>query len=208
MRVTRNDAELVNGIKLRDVSSFEEVFNRYSMKVLNLALRLTRNQQDAEEVVQDVFVCVFKKIDKFEGKSAFSSWLYRITVNTAFMKLRKKRYRDSLSIEEIPLQEKGAWLSYSAEDDASRNELAISLQLAISKLPEEYRTIFILRDVDGLSNQEVGEVLHVSIPAVKSRLHRSRMLLRKRLLRVYEDYTSRQFKIENSDREMEHQLMA
>ncbi|MDC0357722.1 sigma-70 family RNA polymerase sigma factor [Oligoflexia bacterium] len=190
------DSKLVKDFKNGDKASYVELLSRYSEKVHNLAMRITRNEQDAEEILQDVFITVFNKINTFEGKSAFSSWLYRITANTSFMKLRQRKKHAAVSLDD---------LGYSAKDDSwlggrsdtcdtnyisSRHELRHELETAISKLPKEYKTIFILRDVDGLSNQEVGEVLNLSVPAVKSRLHRSRLMLRRKLQRFYDDYTN------------------
>lgn len=176
--------------------SFEELTSRYETKVHNLAMRLTRNAEDAEEVLQDVFVTVYRKIDSFQGKAKFSSWLYRITVNAAFMKLRKRKQNQAVSFDDMlpHLQNKAITNknAYGARGDslAINNEIREVLESAIQKLPEEYRAVFVLRDIDGLSNKEVGSILDLSIPAVKSRLHRSRLMLRKRLRRFYEDYCS------------------
>ena len=191
----RSDLELVEALKRGNSECFEELLKRYSEKVHNLAMRITRNEEDAEEVLQDVFVTVHNKIDKFEGKSAFSSWLYRVTANTAFMKLRKRRQTPSVSLEDFGTTIKESWVSKRSEDCdvdyiSSRHEMRKALEEAIEKLPEEYRAIFLLRDVDGLSSQEVGEILDISVPAVKSRLHRSRVMLRKRLQKYYEEYSS------------------
>lgn len=187
------DTELVALLKGGDASSFNELLSRYSQKVHNLAMRITRNTEDAEEVLQDVFVTVYNKISAFEGKSAFSSWLYRITVNTAFMKLRKRKQTAATSLEEISPSVRETWVGSSAESAdtnyiSARHELRAELEKAIGKLPEEYRAIFLLRDVDGLSNQKVAEILDISVPAIKSRLHRARVMLRKYLSRYYTDY--------------------
>lgn len=189
------DAELVESFRNGNKDSFCELLTRYSEKVHHLSLRITRNEEDAEEILQDVFVTVYNKIDKFEGKSAFSSWLYRITVNTAFMKLRKRKQTNAVSLDEMNAGLQENWTSSRSDMSdvnylCSRHELREQLEAAIERLPEEYRTIFVLRDVDGLSNQEVGEILNLSVPAVKSRLHRSRLMLRKRLQHFYEDYVS------------------
>jgi RNA polymerase sigma-70 factor, ECF subfamily len=194
-RHIRTDLELIESLKKGDELSFNELLTRYSEKVHNLAMRITRNEEDAEEILQDVFVTVHKKIDKFEGKSAFSSWLYRVTANTAFMKLRKRRQAPAVSLEEFGASVRDSWVSKKSEDCdvdyiSSRHELRAALEDAVEHLPEEYRTIFVLRDVDGLSSQEVGQILDISIPAVKSRLHRSRLMLRKRLQKYYEEYSS------------------
>lgn len=176
--------------------SYEELIRRYETKVHNLAMRLTRNAEDAEEVLQDVFVTVYRKIEGFEGKAKFSSWLYRITVNAAFMKLRKRRQEQAVSLDDMMphyqhkvMAQRNAFGGHS-DSMAINNEIREALEGAINKLPEDYRAVFILRDIDGLSNKAVGDILDLSIPAVKSRLHRSRLMLRKRLRRFYEDYSN------------------
>lgn len=190
-----SDVGLVDAFKAGDTSAFEEIIARYEAKVLNLALRFTRNQEDAEEVMQDVFITVYRKIDGFRGQSAFSSWLYRIVVNAAFMKLRKKKQNQTVSMEDLApaikqyCMERDGVASTHSYNIAVTHELQEVLQRAIDRLPDQYRAVFVLRDIDGLSNQETGQILDLSIPAVKSRLHRSRIMLRKRLQRYYEDFT-------------------
>lgn len=190
-----SDLTLVEQFRNGSLLAFEELVGRYETKVFNLAMRFTRNQEDAEEVLQDVFTTLYKKLEGFQGKSAFSSWLYRIIVNAAFMKLRKRKQNVAMSVEDLTpttrQQVLEGDLSYDSRSDTftSSRELRDVLQAAINRLPLQYRAVFVLRDVDGLSNQEVGEILDLSIPAVKSRLHRSRLMLRRRLQRYYEDYT-------------------
>ena len=196
MTDNRTDSELVESFRAtNDTAAFIELTSRYTQKVHNLAMRITRIEEDAEEILQDVFITVYNKIQSFEGKSAFSSWLYRLTANTSFMKLRKRRQHAAISLDDLGAgASEGLANSRSDSCDinylTSRHELRKELEAAIEELPDEYKVIFILRDVDGLSNQEVGEVLDLSVPAVKSRLHRSRMMLRKRLQAFYDDFTS------------------
>lgn len=191
----KTDKELVALIKKGKEDAFQEIMSRYTQKVYNLAMRLTRNVEDTEEVLQDVFITVYNKIHMFEGKSQFSSWLYRVTANTAFMKLRKRKNAEILSFDEVGSQIQETLVGTSSEDCdidymSTKHELRTLLESSISRLPEEYKNIFILRDVDGLSNEEVAETLALTVPAVKSRLHRARLILRKRLQRYYEDYSS------------------
>jgi RNA polymerase sigma-70 factor (ECF subfamily) len=189
------DVQVVNQFKAGDALAFEEIISRYESKVMSLALRFTRNQEDAEEVMQDVFTTVYRKIDGFRGQSAFSSWLYRIVVNAAFMKLRKRKQTQTVSIDDISPTMKQYCIDREAFNGSYSQNVAVShemqavIQNAVNRLPDQYRAVFVLRDVDGLSNQETGEILNLSIPAVKSRLHRSRIMLRKKLQRYYEDYT-------------------
>lgn len=195
-----SDLELIESFKNGSSSSFEELVSRYSEKAFNLAYRFTRNQEDAEEVLQDVFVTVFKKIDGFEGKSSFSSWLYRVTVNAGLMKIRKRKQDKSIPMEDIlPQIENSSAVKISEKQRADvytyRKEVSKVIDEAIQKLPEDYRPVFILRDVDGLTSKEVSKILNLSIPAVKSRLHRSRLMLRKKLGGVFSEYISEDKKL-------------
>lgn len=188
----KSDLDLIEEFRRGDQSSFEELLSRYSNKVFSLASRLTRNAEDAEEVLQDVFVTVHRKIASFEGKSSFSSWLYRVTVNAAFMKLRKRRQDLSVPLEDV-IQQSHAITSLKSPESAFvdaqsiRNQMLEALESAIRKLPDDYRPVFILRDVDGLTSREVSKILDLTVPAVKSRLHRSRLMLRRRLNRFFDD---------------------
>ena len=189
----KSDVELVRLMRGGRQDAFQEMIDRYSGKVFSLASRLTRNPQDAEEVLQDVFVTVHRKIRGFEGKSSFSSWLYRVTVNAALMKLRKNRQEQSLSVEDVLPQFQNSLLLTSnprneGEYAALRAQLVAALESAIRRLPPDYRGVFVLRDIDGLTSREVSKIMDLSIPAVKSRLHRSRLILRRRLLPLYREY--------------------
>jgi RNA polymerase sigma-70 factor (ECF subfamily) len=188
----KSDLDLIEEFRKGGQGSFEELLSRYSNKVFSLASRLTRNTEDAEEVLQDVFVTVHRKIGSFEGKSSFSSWLYRVTVNAAFMKLRKRRQDPSVSLEDVIQQSHAVAALKSPESafvDAQsiRNQMLEALETAIKKLPDDYRPVFILRDVDGLTSREVSKILDLTVPAVKSRLHRSRLMLRRRLTRFFDE---------------------
>jgi RNA polymerase sigma-70 factor (ECF subfamily) len=186
------DQKLVNSFREGNLNAYVELVDKYTQKVHNLAFRISRNEEDTEEIIQDVFVTVYQKIDKFEGKAAFSSWLYRITANTAFMKLRKRKQHQVVSIEDAI--EGGTDTIIPSADDTNimglTHEVREYIEKALDYLPAEYRAIFVLRDVDGMSNQDVAEILGITVPAVKSRLHRSRLMLRKKLQRFYSDYTN------------------
>lgn len=196
--VEDSDNILVGKFRVGCEASFETLLRKYETKVYNLAMRLTRNVEDAEEVLQDVFVTVYRKIDGFEGKAKFSSWLYRITVNAAFMKLRKRKQEASLALDELLPQINSRAVSEHCSSGSRSDFMTVNKEIrdvlegAIGRLPDDYRAVFILRDIDGLSNKEVGEILELTIPAVKSRLHRSRLMLRKRLRRYYQDYSNAQ----------------
>jgi RNA polymerase sigma-70 factor (ECF subfamily) len=188
-----SDLVLIKQFKKGSVEAFEEIVSRYEAQLYNLAMRFVKNPEDAEEVLQDVFTTLYRKAESFQGKSAFSSWMYRITVNAAFMKLRKRKQTPTAYLEDMAPATKEQCLEYDGtygerSDNSSMNrELKEIIQIAINKLPEQYRAVFILRDVDGMSNQEVGEILELSIPAVKSRLHRSRLMLRRKLQKYWNE---------------------
>ena len=174
-----------------DEISFEEIVSRHAEKVFGLALRITRSHEDAEEVFQEVFLTLTKKLDTFKGESKFSSWLYRVTANASYMHIRaEKKHENDLSLENYsPYDEKGTLMGKIKNKDwSSRPDLVIFskealgiIENAVNELPESYRVVFHLRDIEGLSNEGVSEVLGLSVPAVKSRLHRARLFLRDRL---------------------------
>ena len=176
------DCQLVSALSSGQPGAPEELLGTYGDRAYRLALRITRNTEDAEEVVQDAFCAIVRKIDAFRRQSAFSSWLYRIVANAAYNKLRDRPRELSLDASGSPSGHSGD------EDDAAvQNELRAVLQGAIHGLPPAYRAVFVLRDVDGLSNVEISEALGLSIANVKSRVHRARLSLRARLA----DYKSR-----------------
>jgi len=186
-----SDDELVEGIQAENPLAFEELVNRYSMRVFTLANRVTKHKEDAEDVMQEVFVSVMRKIPAFRGQSSFSSWIYRVTLNCALMRLRKRRQDKSISMEDMMSQvlavpNRVNTFNSEGESFRRRSELREALTAAIEELPKDYRPVFILRDVDGFSSLEVSEMLGISVPAVKSRLHRARISLQRHLSELLE----------------------
>jgi RNA polymerase sigma-70 factor, ECF subfamily len=187
---TDRDAGLVERLRGQDPGAAEELVAAYGDRVYRLAIRITGNEQDAEEVAQDALWTAARKIDTFKGESAFGSWLYRIAANAAYQKLRSRHgARHEVSWEDLApsfdehgrhAAPAGDW-SAKMEDPALQTELRTVLTTAINDLPSDYRTAFVLHDVEGLSNPEIAQTLHISLPAVKSRVHRSRLFLRQRL---------------------------
>ncbi len=190
-----HDTQLVDMFKKGSIEAFEELVSRHESKVYNLAIKFTKNQEDAEEVLQDVWSTIFRKIESFKGESAFTSWMYRICVNASFMKLRKNNQQSAIHLEDLSRSVRQVYTnresSYANKSDSMTlsREIKTAMNQAITELPEQYKRVFILRDVDGLSNEEVSNILKLTVPAVKSRLHRSRIMLRKKLNRFWNDYT-------------------
>jgi RNA polymerase sigma-70 factor (ECF subfamily) len=187
-----DDAELVARLKRRDRTALEDMIQIHGAKMYGVALQFMRNEYDAREAMQDALVLVWKKIGSFEGKSAFSSWLYRVTANAALMALRKKKRRENdVSLDTAAGDEDGELPlpALRLSDDgplpdtvALTGELGEQVRAAIDRLPEPYRVVVLLRDVEELSMAEVMEATGLSEPALKSRLHRARLALREALL--------------------------
>ncbi len=186
------DEALVDGLRRDAREAAEALVSRYGDRVWRLAFRITGNREDAEEVAQDALWTAARKIGTFKGESAFGSWLYRITANTAYQKLRARRGHNREVSWESQLPQfddegKHAGLmedwSGRVDDPVLRGELRTVLQSAIDSLPPDYRTAFLLHDVEGLSNPEIAGMQGISLPALKSRVHRSRLFLRQRLAR-------------------------
>jgi RNA polymerase sigma-70 factor, ECF subfamily len=181
-----DEAELVIAARAGDTSAFESLMRRYERRIYRLATTIARNESDAEEVAQEAFLKAFEHIESFKGDSRFYTWLVRITVNEALMKIRKRR-PGQVSFDElidtvdgfVP-REIGDWAP-TPEEEYSQIELAGILSKTISELPPRLRVVFQLRDVEGLSTDETANVLDLSISAVKSRLLRARLALRNKL---------------------------
>ena len=186
-RVDR-DLDLLAALRRREPMAAERLVTTYGDRAYRLATSITGNGQDAEEVVQDAFWTVIRKIDGFRGESAFGSWLYRIVANAAYQKLRRSRRRDLSWDEVMPVFDDrgchaGPMADWSArvDDPSIQTELRLALTSAIEELPAAYRSVLVMRDVRGLSNPEIAELLGLSVPVVKTRVHRARLFLRKQL---------------------------
>lgn len=196
------DEVLVQEMKAGDAEAFNKIFELYQRKIYALAFNMTRNQMDAQDVTQDVLLTIYRKIDTFQGKSAFSSWVYRITLNATYMKLRVKKKEQYVELDEsLPSFnhagfQNGKISEWSKSTDSLlfSNETKGVIEKAVDLLPEKEKVVFILRDVEGLSTEKVGDILDLTVPAVKSRLHRARLFLRKKLSNYFDEYQTRSAK--------------
>jgi RNA polymerase sigma-70 factor (ECF subfamily) len=189
-----SDQALVEKAKTGDYQAFEALVNRYEGKVYRLSMRMLRNQEDAEDALQEAFLQVYRGLKGFEGRSSFSTWLFRLATNVCLMKIRHRDTEPAplLPLEEyLPRHEEGEhpyiqdWPDKPEEVLLTKESRQKMLE-ALEKLPAEYRAVFILRDVEGFSNAEAGETLGISVAAVKSRLHRARLTLRGMLSGYFE----------------------
>ena len=182
---------MVRAAKAGDMGAFEELVKRYDRNVFRIAQHITQNREDAEDVVQDAFLKAFSNLEQFQEQSKFYTWLVRIAVNEALMKLRRRRPERTVSLdqevqtEEDSMPREVADWSPNPEQQYSQAELKDILGKTIQGLPSGFRTVFVLRDVEGLSTEETAEALGLSIPAVKSRLLRARLQLRDRLSKYF-----------------------
>ncbi|HJS98984.1 MAG TPA: sigma-70 family RNA polymerase sigma factor [Terriglobales bacterium] len=185
------ELSLVQAAKKGDVGAFGELVKRYDRNVFRIALHITQNREDAEDVVQDAFLKAYENLEQFQGQSKFYTWLVRIAVNEALMKLRRRRPERMVSLdqevqtEEDSMPREVADWSPNPEQLYNQAELRDILGKTIQGLPPSFRTVFVLRDVEGLSTEETAQALELSVPAVKSRLLRARLQLRERLNRYF-----------------------
>src|SRR5229473_898538 len=184
------DAALVERLRRHEEGAAEALVAEYGNRAYRLAIRITGNSSDAEEVVQDALWAAARKIETFRGAAAFGSWVYRITANAAYQKRRGRRVeRNGVSWDEFGPSfdelgqhvQPGVDWSPRLHDPALQAELQSALRAAIDELPAEHRATFLLHDVEGLSNPEIAETLQIKPATVKSRVHRARLFLRARL---------------------------
>ena len=184
------DAAIIAQVLAGDLSGFEELVRRYDRRVYRVTLAITQNKEDAEDAMQDAFLKAMENLAQFEGAARFSTWLTRIAVNEALQRLRKRGRFDSLDEpveagDSLIPQQLQDWRD-NPEQQYAKEELRDLLERTIGSLPPIYRAVFLLRDVEHMSNEETAEALDLSVPAVKSRLLRARLMMRDRLSRHFE----------------------
>jgi RNA polymerase sigma-70 factor (ECF subfamily) len=181
--VRPDEGALVQAAKGGDLAAFEELVSRYEARIFRLTMNITQNREDAQDATQDAFLKSFQNLDRFQGDSRFYTWLVRIAVNEALMRLRKRR-PNVVSLDQ-PLETEEDVIPHQLQDwdptpeqRYQRTEMNSILNEAVAKLDPIFRTVFLLRDVEQLSTEETAELLDISVPAVKSRLLRARLKLR------------------------------
>lgn len=191
VEVVTDELTLVQAAKSGDLEAFSELVRRYDRNIFRIAQHITHNEEDAQDVVQDAFLKAYQNLGQFQGQSKFYTWLVRIAVNEALMRLRKRRSGRIVSLDEEVETEEGTmprevadW-SPNPEQIYGQSELGNILRKTIQGLPPGFRTVFALRDIEGLSTEETAELLGLSVPAVKSRLLRARLQLRERLAKYF-----------------------
>jgi RNA polymerase sigma-70 factor (ECF subfamily) len=187
------DSELVKRAQRGNTAAFEELVKRYEHKVYNIAYRMLSNEEEAKDALQDTFIRAYRFIKKFKGDSSFYTWLYRITTNVCLTRLKRRQGKDNVTVSlDEPVQDEEDMIrelpdvKHTPEILFERKQTQQAIQTAISELPSDYRSVVVLRDLQGLSNKEVSKALQLSIAAVKSRLHRGRVFLRKKLSKYIE----------------------
>jgi RNA polymerase sigma-70 factor (ECF subfamily) len=190
-QASADETTLVAQSREGDTAAFGELVRRYEGKIFRLAQHVTQNREDAEDVLQETFMKAYEHLDQFQGNSKFYTWIVRIAVNQALMKLRRRKTDKSVSLDETidtgedtMVREIAAW-DEDPEQRFSRDELGGILDTAVQSLEPPYRSVFTLRDIDELSTEETAEALGLSVPAVKSRLLRARLQLREKLTRYF-----------------------
>jgi RNA polymerase sigma-70 factor (ECF subfamily) len=182
-----SEEKLIASAQKGDKKAISQLVNKYSPRIYAIAFRLMQNEEDAEDVLQETFIIMIKKLNTFQGKSTLYTWLYRVATNVALGKLRKKKnVDDSVSFEKIEFENltpaEGANWPVDIEEDFNSEEFKKCLERAMNELPDHYRTVFILRDLEGHSTRDTANILEISEANVKVRLMRARLFLRDQML--------------------------
>lgn len=184
------DEVLVERARVKDEAAFEELVGRYEDKLYRLAMRFVRNETDAQEILQEAFLSAWRNLPTFEGRAQFGSWMYRVTVNAALMLLRSRNRHPEVTVDDVEpttlnnavaensqMRATTDW-SQRPDEQLQSGEMRKHIQASVDALPDGLRTVFLLRDVEEMSTEDTAEMLGMSVPAVKTRLHRARLALR------------------------------
>jgi len=186
-----DDVTLVRSAKEGDMAAFEELVNRHTDMILRVAMHITNSREDAEEAVQDAFLKAFQHLQRFEERARFSTWLTRIVINEALMKLRRRQRTRTVSIDNEAEEFRSLGDEIvdgrpNPEEIYRGTQLRLALHSGLTSLSDKYRVVFLMRDVEGFSTIDTAEMLELSVPSVKSRLVRARLKLRECLSPYFE----------------------
>jgi RNA polymerase sigma-70 factor (ECF subfamily) len=194
----KDDRALIEASQAGDPTAVEDLVRSHQTRVFNFAMRMCRNVEDAKDILQETFLGMLRSIKEFRGESKFTTWLYRIASNACLKKRRRGVFEpepeQELSLDELMPRagpdgrkpEIADW-SQDAERALLRGELSAQMEAAIDRLPREYKIVLVLRDIEGFSAEETAEMLKLSVPAIKSRLHRARVFIRRELAGYFQD---------------------
>lgn len=192
--IPSEDSELVARAAAGETAAFEALVERHRGRIYGLALRMLNSEDDAAEVLQETFISAYRNLANFRGDAQFGSWVLRIAANHALMRLRHRKVVRQVEspLDEPTFNERGSLMDEVAdvgnvEEDAINHELRGAIEDAASKLGDDYREVFVLRDLEGMSYEEIAELTGITVPAVKSRLHRARLNLRSAIDSFYQD---------------------
>ena len=204
------ERDLIRRAKQGDMLAFEELILKHEKIVYNLALRMMNHGEDAKDISQEVFLKAYRSLSNFDERSAFSTWLYRITHNTCIDEMRKRKGKQSFSLEEELEHEEGSVQRQIAdegdtpEESILRAEQKNEILQALDNLSEEHKAAIVLRDVKGLSYEEIAEILEVTLGTVKSRISRGRNQLKNEILKIREQ--NEKMSVRKKERREDHEL--
>jgi RNA polymerase sigma-70 factor (ECF subfamily) len=192
--IPSDDSELLVRAQAGDTAAFEGLVERHRGRVYGLALRMLNSSDDAAEVLQESFISAYRNLPNFRGDAQFGSWVYRIAANHALMRLRHRKVVSQIEspLDEPTFNDRGSLVDEvssfkDAEGEAMDNELRRAIEEASARLAPEYREVFVLKDLEGMSYEEIAEITGATVPAIKSRLHRARLSLRAAIDHFYAD---------------------
>jgi len=183
---------LISKAKQGDMTAFEELILQHEKIVYNVALKMMNYSEDAKDISQEVFIKAYRSIANFDERSTFSTWIYRITVNTCIDEMRKRKGKQNLSLDNEIEDEEGTWKQEIADDSRTPEESLIQKEekneilMALEMISEDYKTVFILRDIRGLSYEEIAEITGLALGTVKSRISRARKHLKNEIINIRE----------------------
>ncbi len=185
--VVNDENRLIDQIRKGDIASYEILVKRYESRIFYHCLKFLGNHEDAEDVLQESFLKAFRALDSFRGDAAFPTWLYKIATNGCLLKIRQRKRRDAYSLDE-PIETGDSFIQRELADWSNDPALQVDgdevrqiIDMAINNLPDDKRIVLVLKDIENMPNKEIGELLGISLSAVKSRLHRARLVLRSKL---------------------------